>query len=69
MLAELDRKEQEINNKLKELTTKDLYLEAYSRRENIKFNYIPETPSSGENGENTEAVLRAFLEMKAHVQS
>lgn len=62
MLAELDHKEQEINNKLKELTTKDLYLEAYSRRENIKFNYIPETPSSGENGENTEAVLRAFLE-------
>ena len=48
MLAELDHKEQETNNKLKELTTKDLYL--------------PETPSSGENGENTEAVLRAFLE-------
>ena len=38
--------------------------EAYSRRENIKFNYIPEMPppSSGEDGENTEAVLRAFLE-------
>ena len=53
MLAELDHKEQEINNKLKELTTKDLYLEAYSRRENIKFNYIPETPSSG-RGERWE---------------
>lgn len=63
-LADLDHKEQEINHKLKVLTTKDLYLEAYSRRENIKFNNIPETPSpsSGESGENTEAVLRGFLE-------
>ena len=59
-IAKLDHKEQEINNKLKELTTKDLY----SRRENIKFNHIPETlsSSSGENGENTEAVRREFLE-------
>ena len=63
-LADLGQKEQEINDKLKDLATKDLYLEAYSRRENIKFNYIPEMPppSSGEDGENTEAVLRAFLE-------
>ena len=63
-LADLGQKEQEINDKLKDLATKDLYHEAYSRRENIKFNYIPETPppSSGEDGENTEAVLRAFLE-------
>ena len=60
----MGQKEQEINDILKDLATKDLYLEAYSRWENIKFNYIPETPppSSGEDGENTEAVLRAFLE-------
>lgn len=41
-LADLGQKEQEINNKLKDLATKDLYLEAYSRWENIKFNYISE---------------------------
>ena len=39
------------------MKTKDLYLEAYSRRENIKFNRIPET-----HGEDTEEVLRAFLQ-------
>ena len=49
--------EKEIHKKLQELTTKDLYLEAYSRRENIKFNRIPET-----RGEDTEEVLRAFLQ-------
>ena len=37
-LADLGRKEQEINDKLKDLANKDLYLEGYSRRENIKFN-------------------------------
>ena len=60
----MGQKEQEINDKLKDLATKDLYLEAYSRRENIKFNYIPETPppSSVKDGEKTEAALRAFLE-------
>lgn len=56
-LGELNQKEQEINKKLEELKTKDLYLEAYSRRENIKFNRIPET-----HGEDTEEALRAFLQ-------
>ena len=40
-LADLNQKEEEINDKLKELATKVLYLEAYSRRENIKLNHIP----------------------------
>ena len=35
-LADLNQKEEEINDKLKELATKDLYLEAFSRRKNIK---------------------------------
>ena len=56
-LGELNQKEQEIHKKLEELKTKDLYLEAYSRRENIKFNRIPET-----HGEDTEEALRAFLQ-------
>ena len=36
-----------------------LYLEAYSRRENLKFENIPENV---ESGEDTELVLRSFLE-------
>ena len=46
-----------------ELTTKDLYLEAYSRRENIKFNHIPEGPArSGGEEKDTEEILRCFME-------
>ena len=44
-IAELKVKEGEIDQTLKDLNTKDLYLEAYSRRENIKFNNFPESPS------------------------
>jgi len=36
--AELEEKEKLINSKIEELNMKDLYLEAHSRRENIKFN-------------------------------
>ena len=61
-IAELKVKEGEIDQTLKDLKTKDLYLEAYSRRENIKFNNIPESPSPRNGLEDTEAVLRSFLE-------
>lgn len=43
--------------KVEELNTKDLYLEAYSRRENIKFMNIKE-----EEDEDVEEVLRRFLD-------
>jgi hypothetical protein len=46
----------EIKAELDDLKTKDLYLEVYSRRENIIFRNIPETP-----WENTEEKLREFL--------
>ena len=39
-----------------EIISKNLYLEAYSRRENIKFFNIPEAR------EDTEEVLRNFME-------
>ena len=43
--------------------TKDLYsTEAYSRRENIKFTNIRESTTENEKQEDTEAVLRKFLE-------
>lgn len=61
-IAELKVKEGEIDQTLKDLNTKDLYLEAYSRRENIKFNNIPEFPSPRNGLEDTEEVLRSFLE-------
>ena len=60
-IAELKVKEGEIDQTLKDLNTKDLYLEAYSRRENIKFNNIPESPSPRNGLEDTEEVLRSFL--------
>lgn len=45
-----------LSRRYDDLETKDLYLEAYSRRENIKFLNIEE-----ERGENTEEIMRAFL--------
>ena len=44
-----------------DLETKRLYLEAYSRRENIKFENILEF-EDGSDREDTEQVLRSFLE-------
>ena len=42
--------------------TKNVYLEAYSRRENIKFMNIEERKVSADQREDTEEVLRQFLE-------
>lgn len=61
-IAELQEKERNINQAIEDLKTKDLYLEAYSRRENIKFNNIPESTSPRNGLEDTEEVLRSFLD-------
>ena len=50
-------KERKLDDRVNDLISKDLYLEAYSRRENIKFFSIPE-----EQDEDTEEKLRGFLE-------
>ena len=50
-------KEENLQEQIDELLSKNLYLESYSRRENIKFFSIPE-----EEGENTEDILREFME-------
>lgn len=52
----LEEKIKKYENEIEQLKTKDLYLEAYSRRENILFLNIKEDPR-----ENTEEKLRAFL--------
>ena len=61
-MAELTRKNNELENNIKELENKSLYLEAYSRRENIKFENIQEENGYGAHQQDTENVLRNFLE-------
>lgn len=58
-LTVLEKENEQLRNTLKEVQDKNLYLEAYSRRENIKFENIPEDTSSKED---TEMVLRSFIE-------
>ena len=60
-LAALQKANDELRAKVKLSEDKNLYLEAYSRRENIKFENIPE---EGTGKEDTEMVLRTFLEME-----
>ena len=59
-IAELTRKVQKHEEAVKETESKSLYLEAYSRRENIKFMNIEEGPPV--QPEDTEGILRGFLE-------
>jgi len=60
-LAELRAEIEKYDSKMEDLHTENLYLESYSRRENIKFMNIKEEPSTNGN-ENTEDILRNFLE-------
>ena len=46
-LAELTTKNDELDGKIKELESKSLYLEAYSRREKIKLENIKEESGHG----------------------
>ena len=59
-ITELTRKVQKHEEAVKETESKCLYLEAYSRRENIKFMNIEE--GSQDQREDTEEILRDFLE-------
>ena len=61
-IAELTRKVQKHKEAVKETESKSLHLEAYSRRENIKFVNIEEGPQ--DQPEDTEKILRGFLEHK-----
>jgi len=59
-LAELRAEIEKYDSKMEDLHTENLYLESYSRRENIKFMNINEEPSTNGN-ENREDILRNFL--------
>ena len=52
----------ECTERAEESETKNLYLEAYSRRENLKFINITEDTSQENGREDTEEVLRSFME-------
>ncbi|XP_078350675.1 uncharacterized protein LOC144637643 [Oculina patagonica] len=56
-IASLIESERKVTAKMNDIVSKNLYLEAYSRRENIKYFNIPEARE-----EDTEEVLRNFLE-------
>ncbi|CAH3028683.1 unnamed protein product [Porites evermanni] len=56
-ITSLIESEKNLNHQMDEIISKNLYLEAYSRRENIKFFNIPEARE-----EDTEEVLRSFME-------
>jgi len=59
-ITALEKENNELRILVKEIEDKNLYLEAYSRRENVKFENIPE--ERDRNGsEDTERVLRSFL--------
>ena len=58
--TELTRKVQKHEEAVKENESKCLYLEAYSRQENIKFMNIEEGPQ--DQPEDTEEIVRYFLE-------
>ena len=63
-LGKLDSKLEELNKAVKGLQGKILYFEAYSHRENLKFEGIPELPesSSQQNAIWKEEVLVNFME-------
>ena len=60
-MTELEQKGTALEGKITELENKNLYLEAYSRRENIKFENRTELELNTRQ-EDTECVLRNFLE-------
>ena len=60
-IATIEEENRELTARTKDLETKNLYFEAYSRRENIKFEIINEFEEDSQK-ENTEHVLRMFME-------
>ena len=56
-ITSLIESERKLIDQINDINSKNLYLEAYSRRENIKFFNIPEVRE-----EDTEEVLRNFME-------
>ncbi len=61
-LANLEKENQELNDKINDPEIRRLYLEAYSRRKNIKFeNILKFEDGSDKNIVDTKQVIRTFL--------
>ena len=60
-MAEIRQKIKSQEDKSEELHMKDIYMEAYSRRKNIKFTNVQEFLTA-DNKEDTTELLRRFLE-------
>ena len=60
-IATIEEANRELTARIKDLETKNLYLVAYSRRENIKFENMNKF-EEGSDKENTDHVLRLFME-------
>ena len=60
-LTAVEKESDELRGLLKEVKDKNLYLEAYSRRENIKFENIPEDATGKEDTE-TVLLIHSFME-------
>ena len=76
-ISDLKRDSKEVQHEVSELKKQILYMEAYSRRENVKFFGLPEAPSTSNGGErvqdgrqlpaeDSKEVIYNFLE--AHLQ-
>ena len=53
-IADLKRDSKEVQHEVSELKKQILYMEAYSRRENVKFFGLPEAPSTSNGGERMQ---------------
>ena len=63
-LEDQQKENEAFQAKFKELEDKTLYLEAYSRRENLKFEIIEERAGR----EDTESILHDFLETELGIE-
>ena len=61
-LSDVKRDSKKAQFDTEELRKQLLYLEAYSRRENLKFARIPENVPEGQQMENTKELVYGFLE-------
>ena len=61
-LFDINRNNKKAQFDTEELRKQLLYLEAYSRREDLKFAGIPENVAEGQQMENTKELVYKFLE-------
>ena len=66
-LSDIKRDTRKAQFDTEELRKQLLYLEAYSRRENLKFAVIPENVAEGQQMESTKELVYEFLEKELKI--